>query len=319
MRRRQSRRVAASDRAGKASGYLRNKVTGDKVRFPADRCLPYPREEILEQRNPSCDLRTYTGGLVSCHHGWHLLDEDQECVHAPPRPRAARAKEAPPAPTPPRRAPLLLRVLLARSQQPPGTPQSLYHLRPHPTPRHPAPPPPRAARHLHRARSIPWADQPLVYYKKFRIYFQPYNASLHKQVQRQDWGIAADGDRSEYDVEQCAAGTPEPQCRKTISGTWMPVPAGGEPKCARPSHRCADLALISADAHRRPSARPLLTAIASRCRPGDGGPSHPRRQAPAGRARPLPRAHVPQDGDVEQRHGQAALPAADPLYAAPSP
>ena len=77
MRRRQSRRVAASDRAGKASGYLRNKVTGDKVRFPADRCLPYPREEILEQRNPSCDLRTYTGGLVSCHHGWHLLDAEQ--------------------------------------------------------------------------------------------------------------------------------------------------------------------------------------------------------------------------------------------------
>ena len=53
-------------------------MTGDKVRFPADRCLPYPREEILEQRNPSCDLRTYNGGLVSCHHGWHLLDEDQE-------------------------------------------------------------------------------------------------------------------------------------------------------------------------------------------------------------------------------------------------
>ena len=56
---------------GKGSGYLQYKPTGEKVRFPADRCLPYPREEILEQRNPSCDLRTYAGGLVTCHHGWH--------------------------------------------------------------------------------------------------------------------------------------------------------------------------------------------------------------------------------------------------------
>ena len=140
---------------GKGSGYLVYKPTGEKVRFPADRCLPYPREEILEQRNPTCDLRTYTGGLVSCHHGWHLLDAEQE---------------------------------------------------------------------------VPWQDRPLVYYKKFRVYFQPHNASLHKQIERQDWGIAADGDRSEYDVAQCAPGTPEPQCRKTITGTWMPVPAGGEPK-----------------------------------------------------------------------------------------
>ena len=133
----------------------RYRETGETVRFAADRCLPFPREQILEERNPTCDLRTYTGGLVSCHHGWHLLDAEQ---------------------------------------------------------------------------AVPWPDQPLVYYKKFRVYFQPYNASLHRQVERQDWGIAADGDRSEYDVEQCAAGTPEHDCRKTITGTWMPVPAGGEPK-----------------------------------------------------------------------------------------
>ena len=54
---------------GKGSGYLRYKPTGEKVRFPADRCLPYPREDVLAERNPSCDLRTYTGGLVACHHG----------------------------------------------------------------------------------------------------------------------------------------------------------------------------------------------------------------------------------------------------------
>ena len=54
-----------------------------------------------------CSPRALPGGLVSCHHGWHLLDAEQE---------------------------------------------------------------------------VPWADQPLVYFKKFRIYFQPHNASRHKQV-----------------------------------------------------------------------------------------------------------------------------------------
>jgi len=43
-------------------------------------------------------------------------------------------------------------------------------------------------------------------------------------------GIAADGDRSEYDVAQCAPGTPSERCRKEISGTWTPVAAGGAPK-----------------------------------------------------------------------------------------
>ena len=96
--------------------------------------------------------RTDTGGLATCHHGWSLLDADQE---------------------------------------------------------------------------IPWADQPLVLYKKYRIYFQEFNASFHKQIQRQDWGIAADGDHSEYDVPKCANGTPHTKCRYEISGAWMPVPSGG--------------------------------------------------------------------------------------------
>ena len=51
-------------------------------------------------------------------------------------------------------------------------------------------------------QEVPWQDTPLVYYKKFRIYFQPFNASHHKQIERHDWGIAADGDRSEYDVKR---------------------------------------------------------------------------------------------------------------------
>ena len=33
----------------------------------------------------------------------------------------------------------------------------------------------------------------------------------------------ADGDHAEYDVPQCAAGTPASECTHTITGTWMPV------------------------------------------------------------------------------------------------
>ena len=76
----------------------------------------------------TCDIRTYQGGLATCHHGWYLLDKEQVA---------------------------------------------------------------------------PWVDQPLVYYKKFRIYYQEYDPSFHKQITRQDWGIAADGDHSEYDVPPC--------------------------------------------------------------------------------------------------------------------
>ena len=36
-----------------------------------------PRTNLLEQHNPTCDIRTYTGGQVACHHMWSLLDADQ--------------------------------------------------------------------------------------------------------------------------------------------------------------------------------------------------------------------------------------------------
>ena len=87
----------------------------------------------------------------------------------------------------------------------------------------------------------PWKDQPLVYYKKFRVYYQEFEAaaapsrassnltrssSSHVQTSRSDWGIAADGDFAEYDVPRCAAGTPTAECTHTITGTWIPVPAG---------------------------------------------------------------------------------------------
>ena len=34
--------------------------------------------DTLAQHNPTCDLRTYAGGQIACHHEWILLDADQE-------------------------------------------------------------------------------------------------------------------------------------------------------------------------------------------------------------------------------------------------
>lgn len=43
-----------------------------------NRCAPEPASQLLTQHNPTCDVRTYTGGQLSCHHMWSLLDADQE-------------------------------------------------------------------------------------------------------------------------------------------------------------------------------------------------------------------------------------------------
>ena len=47
------------------------------VSFP-NSCAPQPRTDLLEQKNPTCDIRTYVGGQTACHHMWSLLDADQE-------------------------------------------------------------------------------------------------------------------------------------------------------------------------------------------------------------------------------------------------
>ena len=118
----------------------------------ANRCPLEPRGDLLAQRNPTCDIRTYTGGLAVCLHGWHLLDADQP---------------------------------------------------------------------------IPWTDRPLVYYKKYRVYFQEYEPTKHKQIQRHDWGIGSGNGAktpelanggAEYDVPQCAAnsGGVTTTCNHTI-------------------------------------------------------------------------------------------------------
>jgi hypothetical protein len=40
-------------------------------------CAAWPSTSILEQRNPTCDIRYYRGGQWACHHKWSLLDADQ--------------------------------------------------------------------------------------------------------------------------------------------------------------------------------------------------------------------------------------------------
>ena len=146
---------------GQSRGLLRYNPTGETIGFP-NKCDPHPRMSLLEERNPTCDLRTYRGGLATCHHGWVLLDADQE---------------------------------------------------------------------------VPWQDRPLEIYKKYRVWFQEYRAAAaspppsappHLNVVRQDWGIGADHDHAEYDVPRCRPGTPRARCTHTATGTWMPVPPGGQ-------------------------------------------------------------------------------------------
>lgn len=40
-------------------------------------CLAYPAGTMLLEKNPSCDLRAYTGGQSCCHHLFTLLDKNQ--------------------------------------------------------------------------------------------------------------------------------------------------------------------------------------------------------------------------------------------------
>lgn len=41
-------------------------------------CAPPPRGSLYEQKNPTCDVRTYVGGQLACHHMFSLLYADQD-------------------------------------------------------------------------------------------------------------------------------------------------------------------------------------------------------------------------------------------------
>jgi len=105
-------------------------------------CRPEPYGDLLRQKNPTCDIRTYSGGQICCHHMWSLLDKDQE---------------------------------------------------------------------------IPWKDKPLEYHLKFRWWFKEWDSSI-QNVNRFTW--SGEAGPVEYDVPQCAPGTPTEMCVHVIKGEW---------------------------------------------------------------------------------------------------
>jgi hypothetical protein len=69
---------------GQAQGslvYHNTGQTGDagdgSVGFRAHKCADFPSTVLLQQKNPTCDIRAYRGGQWACHHMWSLLDADQ--------------------------------------------------------------------------------------------------------------------------------------------------------------------------------------------------------------------------------------------------
>ena len=61
---------------GAATGTIKYLPTGEEFGF-VNYCEPEPEESVLVQRNPTCDVRSYVGGLQVCKHMWSLLDADQ--------------------------------------------------------------------------------------------------------------------------------------------------------------------------------------------------------------------------------------------------
>jgi hypothetical protein len=53
-------------------------VGSGKAAYFAHKCAPWPSTSLLEQKNPTCDIRYYRGGQWACKHMWSLLDADQE-------------------------------------------------------------------------------------------------------------------------------------------------------------------------------------------------------------------------------------------------
>jgi len=135
---------------GKGGGTIQYLPTGEEFGF-INACSPEPRESVLFQHNPTCDVRSYEGGLQVCKHKWSLLDQ---------------------------------------------------------------------------AQGQPWPEQPLVYYQKYRFYFQEYDPSKHVvALPRAVWAIGAF--IGEYDVPQCKPGTPTAECKHEIWGVVQPGAGGG--------------------------------------------------------------------------------------------
>jgi hypothetical protein len=69
-------------------------------------------------------------------------------------------------------------------------------------------------------QEVPWQDKPLVYYFKWRFYFQEYDSKKHTSAY--GWNTGIGGQTAEYDVPQCPTGTPVANCTHEISGVVTP-------------------------------------------------------------------------------------------------
>ena len=65
----------------KTTKYL-NYMDQENMIFSKD-CAPEPTGDLLAQKNPTCTLEQYQGGLHCCHHQWFLLDNDQQHLIPP--------------------------------------------------------------------------------------------------------------------------------------------------------------------------------------------------------------------------------------------
>merc|ERR1712194_750521 len=54
---------------GSATGNIKYLPSGEEFGF-INACLPEPRESVLFDHNPTCDVRAYVGGLQVCKHMW---------------------------------------------------------------------------------------------------------------------------------------------------------------------------------------------------------------------------------------------------------
>jgi hypothetical protein len=52
--------------------------TGEGTIQFGNNCAPQPRTDLLAMHNPTCDVRTYVGGQIACHHMFSLLDADTD-------------------------------------------------------------------------------------------------------------------------------------------------------------------------------------------------------------------------------------------------
>eukprot|EP00980_Cylindrotheca_fusiformis_P016757 scaffold5048_cov121-Cylindrotheca_fusiformis.AAC.8 len=84
---------------------------------------------------------------------------------------------------------------------------------------------PHGAFLLDSDQDIPWKDEPLEYYLKFRFYFDEdkspsstKESPSHQQLIRPYWQTEAHA--GEYDIVQCKDGTPKVECVQVISARW---------------------------------------------------------------------------------------------------